>query len=740
MAEYRSIGAPTPRVEGPEKATGRARYTADHSLPGAMWGKVLHSHRTHARVVSVDTSQAERLPGVHAVITGADVRGRLYGRRIKDMPVLADDRVRYFGERVAAVAADDLDIARRAVDLIEVEYEDLPAVFDVPDALDEGAPILHPDYGSYPGSSPLDAPSNRYYVDVSERGDVEAAFAQADVVVENTYETPRVHQAYLEPHSALVSIEEGRVHVWASSKVPHATRDSLAFTAGISPDEIVVHHAHIGGDFGGKGTPLDLPICYFLAKASGRPVRMVADYVEEFMAGSPRHSTLIHLKTGVMLDGTMIAHHVRFFVNCGAYAAYKPAGRIGGAQRAAGPYRVPNSRVESIQVYTNTVPGGHMRAPGAPQAVFALESQLDEIARRFEMDPLDFRLRNIIAEGDEAASGERFDGIRARETLEAAADAAGYRDPRPQFVGRGLAVGDHGAGGGEGSAEVTLRPDGSIVLGTPIFDQGTGTYTTLIQVVAEELQVPTGRIELDIWNTDAIESDSGIGGSRATRVNTAAAYQAVQAAKRALVAFLAQRLGAPEHEVVLRGDDVELPGGDAPRQWADVLAEAGESVTGRSHVDERAPTNVTGFAAQVAEVSVDPETGQVRVLRFTTAHDVGRILNPVGHQGQINGGVIQGLGYALMEELSVEDGQVTSLSFGDYKIPTIRDIPPLQTVLIESDSGVGPYQIKSIGETPNTLVAAAIANAVADAVGVRVRDLPITAEKVYRALRERGRS
>ena len=739
MADYQSIGAPTPRVEGAEKATGRARYTADHSLPGTVWGKVLHSHRPHARIISIDTSQAERLPGVQAVITGADVRGHLYGRRIKDMPVLADTIVRYFGERVAAVAADDQDIAQRAIDLIEVEFEDLPAVFDVPDALDEGAPILHPDFGSYPGARPLDAPSNRYYLDVSDRGDVEAALAQADIVVENTYETPRQHQAYLEPHSALVSIEEGRVHVWASSKVPHATRDSLAFTVGLSPDEIVVHHSHIGGDFGGKGTPLDLPICYFLAKASGRPVRMVTDYVEEFMAGNPRHSTLIHLKTGVTLDGTMTAHHVQFFVNCGAYAAYKPLGRIGGAPRAAGPYRVPNTRVESIQVYTNTVPGGHMRAPGAPQGVFALESHLDEIARRLEMDPLDFRLHNIVVEGDEAASGERFEGIRARETLEAAADAAGYRDPRPQFVGRGMAVGDHGAGGGEGSAEVTLRSDGSIMLGTPIFDQGTGTYTTLVQVVAEELQLPTSRIELDIWDTDAIESDSGIGGSRATRVNTAAAYEAAQDAKRVLVALLAQRLGVPEAEVVLRGDDVELPG-EAPRRWADVLAEAGESVTGRSRVDERAPTNVTGFAAQVAEVSVDPETGQVRVLRFTSAHDVGRILNPVGHQGQINGGVIQGLGYALMEELSVEDGQVTALSFGDYKIPTIRDIPPLQTVLLESDRGVGPYQIKSIGETPNTPVAAAIANAVADAVGVRIRDLPITAEKVYRALQQRGGS
>ncbi|MDA0365468.1 MAG: xanthine dehydrogenase family protein molybdopterin-binding subunit [Chloroflexi bacterium] len=739
MVDYHAIGTPTPRVDGVEKVTGRALYAGDRRLPGMLTGRLLHSHRPHARIVRIDTSAARALPGVHAVITGDDVRGHLYGRRIKDMPVLADGLVRYFGERVAAVAAEDEETARRAVDLIEVEYEDLPAVFDVVDAIAPGAPLLHPAFGTYPGTQPLDVPSNAYDHTVTERGDFDGAFAEADFVFERTFSTQRMHQAYLEPHTSLVSVTDGRAHIWTNTKAPHSIREVLTVTLGLAPEQIVLHHSHIGGDFGGKGTPLDLPIAYFLAQASGRPVRMVADYVEEFMAGNPRHATLTRFRTAVMRDGTITAHHVEYFVNSGAYAAYKPGGRIGGATRAAGPYRIPNTRIESIHVYTNSVPGGHMRAPGGPQGVFALESHLDAIARELDIDPLEFRMHNLIAEGDEPASGDQITRPRVRETLQAAADAAGYRDAKALHVGRGMAIGDHGAGGGVGNAEVTIHPDGAVTLGTAIFDQGSGTYTTLAQVVAEELGVPVDRIRFEIWDTDGTggEDDSGIGGSRATRVNTVAAHAAAQDARTALTRVLAAQLGVAEADVALRGPDVLTPGGE-PHTWAAILAEVGRSVTGRSHVDERGPTHMTGFAAQIAEVAVDPETGQVTVLKITSAHDVGRVLNPIGHQGQINGGVIQGLGYALMEELTFADGQVTSLSFGDYKIPTMRDVPQLTTVLLEPDNGIGPYQIKGIGETPNTPVAAAIANAIADAVGIRISDLPITAEKVYRALQNRG--
>jgi CO/xanthine dehydrogenase Mo-binding subunit len=730
------IGVAGPRIDGVAKVTGEAKYAVDQSLSGMLFGRLLHSSRPHARIVRLDTSAAAAFPGVHAVITSADVGDHLYGRRIKDMPVLARDLVRYVGERIAAVAADSEEIARRAVDLIEVEYEDLPSVFSIDDALADSAPILHPDYGTYPGSHPLDAPSNCYFEHTINRGDIESAFAEADLVVENTFETARVHQAYLEPHASLVHLDRGRVHVWTNTKAPQAIRDVLAFTADISRDDIVLHRSTIGGDFGGKGTPLNLPICYFLARAAGQPVRMVADYIEEFGAGSPRHATLVHLKTGVMNDGTLVAHHVRFLVNSGAYAAYKPNGVIGGAPRAAGPYRVANSRIEASHVYTNTVPGGHMRSPGSPQAVFALESQLDEIARRLDIDPLRFRLHNLVEDGDDTAWGEQFEHVRLKETLESAAEAAGYDSPKAPFIGRGIAIGDHGAGGGIGNAEVVLHPGGSIVLGTAIFDQGTGTYTTLQQVVAGQFRVPTDRVSIEVWDTDGTDNDSGIGGSRGTRVNTTAAYEAAQDARRALIALVAERFDQPEDQIEFETDEVRIPGRD-PIRWPDLLTEIEEPVTGRVHIEERSPARITGFVAQIAEVAVDPETGKVDVLRFTTAHDVGRVLNPVGHQGQINGGVVQGIGYSLMEELQVEDGRVTTLSFGDFKIPVATDLPPLQTVLVESEHGVGPYRIKGIGETPNTPVAAAIANAVCDAVGVRIFNLPITSEKVHHALHQR---
>ncbi|MYD66303.1 MAG: xanthine dehydrogenase family protein molybdopterin-binding subunit [Chloroflexi bacterium] len=734
MADYVEIGMPTPRVDGVAKVTGAARYVADQPIPGALSGALVHSTRSHARIVEIDTAEARALPGVHAVITGEDVGHYLYGRMIKDIPVLARGVVRYSGERVAAVAAETEEIARHAADLIEVTYEELPAVLDLDAALAPDAPVLHPDLNSYPGMRPLDEPSNAYRWTVDNRGDLDAGFAEADIIVEGVYETQRHHQAYLEPHASVVSFEDGRAHVWTNTKAPQNIRDDLAATVGISRDEIVLHHSHIGGDFGGKGTPMDLAVCYFLAQAAGRPVRMVADYIEEFMAGMPRHSTRTRLRTGVMRDGTIRAHHVQFFVNSGAYAGYKPAGVIGGAPRAAGPYHIPNTRIEAVHVYTNIVPGGHMRAPGSPQAVFALESHLDEVAGRLGMDPFEFRMRNLIDDGEETAWGQHFEHVRVKETLEAAADAAGYAEPRAPLVGRGIAIGDHGSGGGIGNAEVALEPGGRVVLGTAIFDQGSGTHTTLQQVVAEELRAPLHRIELQVWDTDGTVDDSGIGGSRASRVNTNVAYQAAQDARRKLVQLVAERLGEPEAAITLDGDEIRVEGREEVLRWPELLVEWEERVVGRAYIEDREPVRVTGFVAQVAEVEVDPETGELRVLGLTTAHDVGRVLNPVGHQGQINGGVVQGLGYALMEELAIEDGRVTTLSFGDYKIPTSFDIPELRTVLLESEDGVGPYAIKGIGETPNVPVAAAIANAVADAVGVRIADLPLTSEKVYRAL------
>jgi CO/xanthine dehydrogenase Mo-binding subunit len=738
MVSYRVIGKPTPRVDGVAKVTGKAVYAADVPLTGVLWGKVLHSPYAHARILKIDTAAARALPGVVAVITGADTGSGMYGRQtVRDVPPLARDRVRFFGERVAAVAAEDEDTAQRAIDLIEVEYEELPAVFTAEDALNPDAPVLHPDYATYRGANP--GPwANSYAYSKSERGDLDAGFAEADEIVERVYTTQRVHQGYMETQAVAVEATGDLVQVWAASKVPYNLRDSLATAVGIPVENVVINHSYIGGDFGGKGTPPDLPIAYHLSKASGRPVRIVPDYLEEFLAGDPRHQVDIKLRTGVKRDGTLVAHHVMFRVNCGAYAGFKPRGAIGGAAQSAGPYRIPNTRIESLHVYTNTVPGGHMRAPGEPQGMFAIESHLDEVAKAIGMDPVDLRVRNLIEDGQESATGEVLQDVHAKSTLWAAVKAAGYYAPKAPNVGRGVAVGDRGPGGGIGTAQITLREDGTALLHTPVFEQGTGTYTTLRQVVAEEIGIAPERIDVEVWSTDTdyVENDSGLGGSRGTRVNSNAAHIASENLKAELKRMAARELEWPEDaELVYESGRVFRHGTGESVSWQDIAARAGGEISAIGSIDDSARLHISGFSVQVAEVEVDPETGEITLKKFTTAHDVGRIINPVGHQGQINGGFMQGLGYALMEELQVDDGRVTTLSFGDYKIPTTRDLPKLETVLVEHDSGAGPYAIKGIGENAIGPVAPAIANAIADATGVRIPELPLTAEKLYRRLK-----
>ncbi len=596
-----------------------------------------------------------------------------------------------------------------------------------------------PGPGPFGGLLPLETPSNTYTSRSTDRGDLQKGFAEADRIIENTYFTQRQHQGYLEPQNCAVAIDgEGRIHVWAGSKMPHGTKTHFSGVVNEDPSKVLVHHTYIGGDFGAKSTPVLLPICYNLAKATGKPVRLVNDYLDELLSGNPGHATMVHYRTGIKNDGTITAHHTRFYVNCAAYGAFNPGGIIFGPEQAAGPYVIPNTRLEAAHVYTNTIPGGYMRGPGESQAVFAIESHVDELAREIGMDPLAFRMKNVVGEGDETAFGVKFDSVRAKETLQAAADAADYRAPKRPGVGRGVAIGERPPGGGIGNASITFNTDGTIPLGTPIFDQGSGTYTIMIQMAAEELNLPINRVKLDISNTDAVPFDSGVAGSWAARVNSAVVHEAAQAARQELVAFVAQRLEWPAGKVELDGDVVRNTTLNESVRWQDVLSEANRAITsGRktqmAGLGELA--HVTGFNVQIAEVEVDQDTGEIRLRNFVSAHDVGRILNPLGHQGQINGGIVAGIGYALMEEMRVEDGRVTNLSLGDYKMPVTMDLPPVQTVLVETEHGVGPYNIKAIGEGPTTPVAPAIANAVADACGVRIRDLPITSEKVYRALK-----
>jgi xanthine dehydrogenase molybdenum-binding subunit len=445
------------------------------------------------------------------------------------------------------------------------------------------------------------------------------------------------------------------------------------------------------------------------------------------------------LKTGVKRDGTIVAHQMDAYLDAGAYGGFRPGAVVGGIAHAGGCYRAEHARIAVSRVYTNNIPGGQMRAPGEPQGFFAAESHIDCVARKVGMDPYEFRMKNLMREGDITLTGGHYRAIKAKDTLKAAVKAAGYSAPKKKYVGRGVAMGYRGPGGGTTSLKVELTLDGSIVIHTSFFEQGTGTYTTLRQIVAEEIGCDPAEIHINTLDTDSgVAADTGLGGSRGTRVASGAAFQAAQAAKEELLTLAEAETGWPKSELVLSGKKIVHKENKKQRLWSELLATTGGSIIGESLNKDDDHSPVTAFAAQVAEVAVDPETGEVTLRRLTTAHDTGMIMNPVGHQGQIDGGIVQGIGYGLIEYLPVQEGRVQVANFGEYKIPTIKDIPALKTVIVASSEGVGPYNVKGIGENPISPAAPAIANAIEDAVGVRIKDLPITAEKIYAALRNRG--
>ena len=737
MAATRSaIGKSIVRGEGPDKVSGKAIYAADISQPGMLWGRVLRSPYPYARIVSIDKSQAEALPGVHAVVTGQDIPDTKIGRRMVDMPILARDVVRFVGEKVAAVAADDKDAADEALLLIDVVYEELTPVYDAEEAMGVDAPDLHPDMESYQGfPQPPSGIKNAFAHITWEKGDIKQGFKESDLIFEHTFNAQLMHQAYIEPHACLVSADPAGkgVQIWANNKDPYMLRDQLAHTWSVPAESIVLYPSTIGGDFGGKGSFMDVPLCYYLSKASGRPVKMVMDYIQELMAGNPRHPAVMTIKTGVMKDGTIKARQARAVFDSGAYGAFKPTVYLRGADHLCGVYIVPHAKIDSYTVYTNNVPRGHMRSPAKPQVVFAVESHMDMIAQELGMDAYQFRLKNVMREGDSSPIGHHWQQIKALETLEAAAKAAGIDQQLPPNTGRGMAMTDLVQGTGQFAAKISLSEDGDPQLHMAFWDTGTGSHTVLRQMVAEELTLDTEDVQIVLESTAKMPYSSGSGGSRVMHTAGRAVVNAAIELRGKLVEAASPLLDAPEDQVSMQNGRLVAAGRSVT--IAEVVARTGgASLTGEAILISEMP-ELTSFCTQIAEVHVDPETGEITVNRFITAHDIGAILNPLNHQGQVEGGMIQGLGYALMEELELEDGHISTLSFGDYKIPTSADVPVLETVLIEGDAGPAPYESKGIGESSNIPVAGAIANAVFDAVGVRITDLPVTADKVLAGLR-----
>src|SRR5919106_673077 len=735
------VGKPTPRVEGKLKVTGEALYSADFKLPNTLWGRVLRSPISYGRIKRIDVTRAREVPGVKAVITGQDVTGLRIGRCIYDTPVLADGLVRFIGEKVAAVAAETEESAEQALVRIEVEYEEMEPLLDPLAAIKPDAPVLHPDLLSYRGLPvPVEKLSNVFAYLKWSKGDVEAGFREADVIVENRFTTQVTHQSYLEPYACVVKAEpSGGAEVWSCSKTPFAVRTQLSNCIGIAKEKLIFHPTHIGGDFGGKGGFMDVPACYFLSLKSGQPVKMVMDYSEELVAGNPRHPSIIKARTGVKKDGTIVAHHLDFVFDSGAYGSMKPAGYLIGASTCAGPYKIANCLIEERMVYTNKIPCGHMRAPGDPQGFFANESQMDEVARKLGMDPAEFKRKNLMHDGDETPIGGHVSHIRGKEALDKALQLAGYKKPKPKNVGRGLSFSEWSPSGGEGNVFVTIEEDGQVKVSSPVVDQGAGVLTVIVEVVGEELKIPAADIELKQVDSTIVPSDGGVGGSRATRVYGNASYEAGVKAREELFAFAAQSLEVDPKELELDNGMVLHKMSNRKMSFAEVVKFKGAPIYVRGYYKSTEKSHDASVSAQIAEVHVDPETGQITLRNMVSAHTTGKVINPLMHQGQIDGGVVFGLGYALSEEVMFDNGKVTTSNFGEFKIPNIMDIPPLKTDVMENvPAGPGPYNSLAIGEVANVPTAAAVANAVADACGIRITDLPVTSEKVYRALKHKS--
>ncbi len=740
MTDLWSVGIPSPRVESEQKVAGKAVYAGDIVLPGMLWVKVLRSPVAHARIKKIDTSRALAVPGVKTIVTGYDFGGARIGKKIIDMPILADGVVRYVGEKVVAVAAESELEAEAALDLIDVDYEELPVVLDPLEALEPSAPLLHPDLVGYKGLlHTIKSPSNLFVHLTWKKGEVEEGFRQSDITVENTYSVPAVHQAYIEPHCCLARVNtDGSAEIWASTKSPFNLRDQVGNALQVLPASLIVHPCYVGGDFGGKGDANEVALCYALAKRSGRPVKLLIDYNEELVAGNPRHGAVIRVKTGVKKNGMMIAQRIEFIFDSGAYGSYRPQGYLVGAHDAAGPYRVTNCFIEEKYVYTNKMPCGYMRAPGHLQAFFATESHADLVAKRLEMDPAEYRRINFMRDGDKSPLGEVMPHVKPGDTLIKAVEISGYSDPKPKNVGRGCAIANWVSKGGESYAFVKIDKDGVITLSSAVTDTGPGAFTIMRQIVGQELKVSPESIRVEMLDTTQVIKDTGVRGSSSTRVHGGSAYEAANKAREQILKIAAQAMNTMPEELILYDGGVTHRRAERRMSFAEIAEANQGSILGEGHYANMADGPETSIVAQVAEVEVDTQTGEVQVRKLTTAHNTGAILNPLTHQGQIDGGVIMGMGYGIMEDLAVdESGKVLTNNLGEYKIPNIKDVPVLKTAIIQSATGSGPYNSMSIGETALIPTAAAIANAVEDAVGVRITSLPITAEKVLNAIRGR---
>ena len=769
-----AIGARAPRLEAQDKVAGFARYTDDLYAPNMLHGALLGSPYAHAAIISCDTAAARALPGVKAVLTGADFPHRT-GSFVKDETPLARDQVRYVGEPVAAVAAVDLATAREALRLIEIGYEERPAVYSVDDALADGAPRVHEQFSTYDklnlrGSDkfaprqPTGDGNVFWRVDISE-GDVDTAWSECDVVVENEYETQAQHHVYMEPCGALAEADmSGRVTIWSSSQSVNQVQAKVADALGIEMSRIRAVSPRVGGAFGGKGGMHVQPVAAALALATKRPVKIVLSRTEDFEMLRSRHPSRYRIKTGAKRDGTLVAREIEAVFDGGAYADESPAVMCFGVFSARGPYNIPHVRGSGVAVYTNKLRTGSFRGFGGPQAAFASESQLDELAAQLDMDPIELRLKNAMHTGDRFFGGQKVESCGFADCLDAVRDAARAANAGAQSEaapgkrrGVGYASVVQICGSHSTAAHAHLQPDGTVALSTGVVDLGQGSDTVLSQICAGALDIPLDHVSFATPDTDTSPYNWKTSASRVTYTAGRAVLAATNEIRDQVIDSAAEMLECATEDLELRpGGRVGLKGvpdrevsfreissrahfrTGGPIMGSHALMFDGEKVDPKRAIFDGFVFDNFGiyvFGAHAIEVEVDEATGKVDVLRAWCAHDVGKAINPAAVEGQIQGGFVQGLGYALVEEMVWDDGRLVNPSLMDYKVPGILDTPiQITPIIIEDPEPTGPFGAKGIGEPGLVPVAPAIANAVFDATGTRVRSLPLTSEKVLTAL------
>lgn len=749
-----TLGVGIPQVTARSKVLGRAIYAGDIKLPGMLHGRVLRSPYAHARIVSIDTTAARALPGVKAVLTGADAPTQLWGAHHKERAVLARDVVRYCGEEVAAVAATTDEIARDALDLIEVEYEELPAILSPDEAMDADAPGVHPGRDNV-------AHEIRF-----ERGDVATGFASAHLVHEATYTTHSQYPGYLEPMATVAALEpDGRLVLWTSTQAVNLVRLQVAGTLGLPVSSVRVIQATTGGGFGGKIVEDDNQlVAGLLALQTKRPVRLVNNRLEDFQACCASVPERITLKLGMTAEGFIVAKDVRIVAECGAYAGLAGDVMHVSAMRSDNMHRNANVRSHATLYYTNNPPRGAFRGFGGTQMLFALNSHIDAMARQLGLDPVDVHQRNAIEAGDVTVHGWEIGSAGLKECIDQATGALDWnaRRARPRAstgakrrgVGMAAAMhvsGNRTIGNWDGSTVIVrIHEDGQALVISGECDMGQGATTVLAQIVAHELSLPLSRVRVAPPDTDSAPFAVGTLASRVTMAAGNAAIRSARAARDKLLALASTLLEAHVDDLELSNGTVRVRGTDRAMDFAALARQhiwrhGGESLQVSASWDAQTSmhdANLYGniapaysFAAQAVEVEVDTETGRVTVLDSYVADDCGKALNPIAVHGQTNGATVQAIGWALYEQLHYENGRLANGNFADYTMATAEAVPMLRGGFVESNDPNGPYGAKGASETAILPGAPAIANAVFDAVGVRITELPITPEKVLAALR-----